>query len=278
MTVMLRVFVGWTCVCGVLAAAGSGRAQEFDGPAPVNTTASLSAGADEDIQVQPRQGDVVRSDAPAGHPLGSYAGVRPGSGSAPPVPAPKADPRPMITWPGFQMRQDGTSRVFIQSTNSLTQVTTTASSKFSVHLPGAKVAGNTNKLPLETRFFNTPVTRVNIEQGRDGVTLVLDLRADVSPIVSSERGPTGYYFLYIDLPKGEYVKMPVAPADAPPAPPSTTERARHLDSATAATAIPGESHASASADASVSGKAKASAGSAEAKGNARAKGTIKLGL
>lgn len=273
---MWRSFAGWTCVCGVLAAAGGGHAQEFDGPAPVNTTASLSAGADDDIQLQPRQGEILRTDAPSGHRLGSYAGVQPGSGSAPPVAAPKTDSRPMITWPGFQMRQDGTSRVFIQSTSQLTQVTTTGPAKFNVHLPGAKIAGNTNKLPLETRFFNTPVSRVNLEVQKDGVTLVLDLRADVSPVVSSERGPSGYYFLYIDLPKGEYVKTqpPVADA-APPLPPAApAERARHLDPAPAAASGTGQVRGAATA----SGGASAGTGEAKASGRANAKGAIKLGL
>lgn len=182
----------------------------------------------------------------------------------------------MITWPGFQMRQDGTSRVFIQSTNQLTQVTTTAPAKFQVHLPGAKIAGNTNKLPLETRFFNTPVSRVNLEVQKDGVTLVLDLRAEVSPVVSSERGPSGYYFLYIDLPKGQYVKAQPTAAEAAPPPPSPTERARHLDSAPTSASASG--NAEVSGEASASGKASAGTGEVKATGRANAKGTIKLGL
>jgi hypothetical protein len=252
-----------------MAATSGARAQDYDGPAPVNTTASLSAGADEDIQLQPRSSPALLKTEPSGHPLGTYAGVVPGASSTPAVPVAKTETKPMITWPGFQMRQDGTSRVFIQSTTALTPQPSAAGPRFTVYLPGARVAGNTNKLPLETRFFNTPVSRVNIEQQRDGVTLVLDLRAEISPVVSSERGPTGYYFLYIDLPKGTFVKTP-APAqtatDAQPAPEHTKD--------TAAAAKPAvQTHASAH------GKVEAEASSHEAKASTRAeaKGGIRLG-
>jgi hypothetical protein len=267
MTDMLRAFLSGPCLCCVLAATSSGHAQDYDGPAPVNTTASLSAGADEDIQIQPRNAAIVHTDQPE-HPLGTYAGVVPGANAAPAVPVGKTETKPVITWPGFQMRQDGTSRVFIQSTTPLTPQPSAAGPRFSVYLPGAKVAGNTNKLPLETRFFNTPVSRVNIEQQRDGVTLVLDLRAEVSPVVSSERGPTGYYFLYIDLPKGSFVKTPApaqAAADAQPVPDHAKEPARPS--------------ASVQTQASVHGKIQAEASTHEAKASTRAeaKGSIRLG-
>ncbi|HKU41480.1 MAG TPA: AMIN domain-containing protein [Polyangiales bacterium] len=267
---MLRVWAGCTWAFGILAVASGARAEE-DGPAPVNTTASVSAGADYDLQSE-RRTDEFRPDEP-GHPLGSYAGVVPGAGTAPPVAAPRTESKPLITWPGFQMRQDGTSRVFIQSTGPLTPLATTLGTKFSVNLPGAKVAGNTNRLPLETRFFNTPVARVNIEVQKDGVTLVLDMRASVEPIVSSERGPTGYYFLYIDLPKGQYVQNAPAAVEAAPPPPAPTDRPKHLDA-------PAPAKASASGSASATTKAEASSGKGEVKasGKAEAKGGIKLGF
>lgn len=266
---MLRAFLSGSGVCCILAAVNGGRAQDYDGPAPVNTTASLSAGADEDIQLQPRNAPLLKTEQP-GHPLGTYAGVVPGASASPAVPVAKTETKAMITWPGFQMRPDGTSRVFIQSTTALTPQPSAAGPRFSVYLPGAKVAGNTNKLPLETRFFNTPVSRVNIEVQRDGVTLVLDLRAEVSPIVSSDRGPTGYYFLYIDLPKGTYVKSPPPTAEAPPVPASTEEKSKAID-----TSKPGTLHSNVSAH----GEAKAEASSREAKASTRveARAGIKLG-
>jgi hypothetical protein len=216
----------WLCLLGLLVT-HSASAQQ-DGPAPIDTTASVSAGADEDIQLaanKPRQGSEHE------HAAGTYTGVSPG-GSVAPSPATKTPAT--ITWPGFQMRADGTSRVFIQSTTPLEPQPSAAPGKYSLHLPGAHIAGGTNRLPLETRYFNTPVTRVMLTATHEGAELVLDLRADVAPQLSSERGASGYYFTYVDLPKGKFVSeaekpKPVAPSATPlPTAGPTAPRIKHV--------------------------------------------------
>ena len=108
--------------------------------------------------------------------------------------------------------------MFIQSTSALDLQPSAAPGKYLVTLPGARVSAGTNRLPLETRFFNTPVTRVSLNVSRDGAQLVLDLRADIVPQISSERGPTGYYFTYIDLPKGQFVAATDKPKAAAASP------------------------------------------------------------
>lgn len=266
-----------TCLVTALAAvSGSAQEQDFDGPAPVNSTASLSAGADPDIQPSRSSPTAMLRGEVAGNPLGTYAGVVPGTGARPPVAAPPNDARPTITWPGFQMRPDGSSRVFVQSTQALTPQASASPGKFSVVLAGAKVAGGTNRLPLETRFFNTPVTRVNIQVGRDNVTLTLDLRAEVSPLISSERGPAGYYFVYIDLPKGQYLRgdSPAPAGAAPPlGPPPAPEHPRASDAQSAKSA-PARSTADATVEAGAS--ANGEKGKAKASGKAEAKAGVKL--
>jgi hypothetical protein len=190
------------------------RAEE-DGPAPINTTRSISAGADDDISARP---DVEGSDGPQ-HASGTYMGVVPGTATPPPAAVKSGKGPATITWPGFQMRADGSSRVFVQSSAQLEPEIKSADGKILVHLPGARVAAETNRLPLETRFFNTPVTKVSLSLDRSGATLVLDMRAAVTPQLSSERGSTGYYFTFIDLPKGNYVTAtapkPAGPSMAP---------------------------------------------------------------
>ena len=127
------------------------------------------------------------------------------------------------------MRPDGSSRVFIQSTAPLEpKVSSSADGKFELQLPRARVAAKTNRLPLDTRFFNTPVTKVSVSSASGGAIVQVELRAAVTPTVSSEPGPTGYFFTYIELPKGDYLARPsaapasaAAPIDtAPPAHPS----------------------------------------------------------
>jgi hypothetical protein len=47
------------------------------------------------------------------------------------------------------------------------------------------------------------------------------MRAAVTPQITSEPSPEGYYFTYIELPKGEYVKKPGASAPVHTAKPTS---------------------------------------------------------
>jgi hypothetical protein len=116
------------------------------------------------------------------------------------------------------------------------------------------VVAETNRLPLETRYFNTPVTKVSLSLDRSGATLVLELRAAVTPQISSERGSTGYFFTYVDLPKGNFVAGAAARAPSGPsvAPALGDEKPRPV------------------ADAAVSGKASAEPAAVKASGHVRA--------
>lgn len=193
------------------ACAQDGADEERDGPAPIDSTQSISAGADAEIydRVGSRSNAAPAPGNP-GHASGTYTGVVPGSAN--PAPAAAHAERavkgaPTITWPGFQMRPDGSSRVFIQSTAPLEpKVLTTDNGKFELQLPRARVAEKTNRLPLDTRFFNTPVTKVSVSVARSGAVVQLDLRASVTPQISTDTSPNGYFFTYIELPKGEYLK------------------------------------------------------------------------
>jgi hypothetical protein len=259
------VFVG---ALGSLAVAPpAAAAQDFlggaerEGPAPIDSTQSISAGADDDFsdrartRVNPGEG---QSGGTPGRASGSYAGVVPGSAKqAPPAAkAARANNGPTITWPGFQMRPDGSSRVFIQSTAPLEpKVLSAAGGKFELQLPRARVAAKTNRLPLDTRFFNTPATKVSVSAASGGAVVQIDLRATVTPTVTSETGPTGYFFTYIELPKGDYLARPGVPASrsaidaAPPMPESK-----------------------------VIGKASASATSTESSGSARGEASVSAGI
>jgi hypothetical protein len=212
---MVRIEAVCACVLvvGAYGALGA-HAQdvERDGPGPVDSTQSISAGADMDIRR--RAGTEAEHAAPTGHSSGTYAGVVPGKAKpAVPPKAPSAKAPLTITWPGFQMQPDGSSRVFIQSNKPMEpKVLKSPDGKFELELPGAHIAAKTNRLPLDTRFFNTPVKKVSVNAARSGAIVQLDLRATVTPQITSEQGPAGYYFTYIELPKGEYVKQPTAGA------------------------------------------------------------------
>jgi hypothetical protein len=193
-----------------LAPANAQQDNGHEGPAPIDSTQSISAGAGDDIgqPPDPREArDPEDNATTSGHSGGAYGGVVPGAPNKLRKPAPAGKGPATITWPGFQMRPDGSSRVFIQSTKAiLPKLLPTAAGKFELQLPGARIAEKTNRLPLDTRFFNTPVTKVSVTAASSGAVVQLDMRAAITPQVNSEQGPSGYYFTYIELPKGEYLK------------------------------------------------------------------------
>lgn len=149
------------------------------------------------------------------HPPGTYEGVQPGGNQAPPVPATPNTSPALITWPGFQMRPDGSSRVFIQSTSPITHSLSQKGNLLLIDLGPARVSGETNQFALYTRFFNTPVVRAQVKPG-PRVVLEIELRAAVQPSISTEQAASGFHFLYVDFPAGQYLtKGPVAAASGP---------------------------------------------------------------
>lgn len=201
------------------------------------------------------------------NPPGSYEGVKPGGNQPPPVPAvPNATPT-QITWPGFQMRPDGSSRVFVQSTSPLTHSISQQGNMLLLDLGEAKVSGETNQFALYTRFFNTPVVRAQLKPGKR-VVLEIELRAAVQPSISTEKAPSGFHFLYIDFPAGQYMtatlaKLPAGEAPAAAAPSAPT----HLDDAPPA---PPEPKAKAKAKAKANASVDAELPPGQAKGKAKA--------
>ncbi len=253
-----------------------------DGPTDVNSEESVSASMDDVLPGDTKKKVGGPAALAEDHRAGTYAGVSPGGSQPPPVPVEAGKTPPTVTWPGFQMRPNGTSRVFIESTSSVRVETSTSPGKFTVKLTGAHVAGHTNRLPLETRFFNTPVTRVQIVDQRDGVSIVLELRAAVHPEVSSERGPSGYYFTYIDLPAGKYVEEVAAPkavaatTAAPAATPADSKDPMYLDGNLEVKKPKAKASAAVRADTSIDGELPPSI-KANAKTQPKAQAGIKLG-
>ena len=147
------------------------------------------------------------------------------------------------------------------TTSAVSPQTESAAGQFVRTFANCGVAGANNRLPLETRFFNTPVTRVEVKEERGAVKIVMTLRAGVQPRVSSEAASSGFFFVYIDFPAGNYVDVPkpaepkaqAAPQGAAPAKASGPARPGHL--------VEGAASAGAAAQASGSAQVEASADS-----------------
>lgn len=156
----------------------------------------------------------------AEHEPGAYTGVKLGSEQAPPR-ALKRGKTAAVTWPGFQMRPDGSSCVFLQTTAAVKVEPVRGEHKWTVDL-GAVVVEGTNKLPLDTQFFNTPVTRVALKPARQHTVLELTVRADVQPRVALTQAKNGYHFLSLEFAAGHYLpaalENTLKPNVAPPPP------------------------------------------------------------
>lgn len=120
----------------------------------------------------------------------------------------------LLTWPGFQGRPDGASRIFIQTSAPVRYEARAEAGRYVIVFQDLRLPVRNNGRALETRFFNTPVTRARIERRRRAIALVIELRADVTPTVSVEAGASGYQFLFVAFTAGNF--LPPELASPPP--------------------------------------------------------------
>lgn len=163
-------------------------------------------------------GVVLAQEAPRAS--APYEGVTPGTDHRPPAEARIGRARgrgrraanQILTWPGFQASPDGTSRFFVQTTGPVTASVVRGEGRVEIVFPATGTHLGNSRLWLETQYFETPVTRARLERrGRDMV-LVLLMRADVTPAITTGTGEGGYFFTYVEFAAGHYLP------DAPPAP------------------------------------------------------------
>jgi hypothetical protein len=135
---------------------------------------------------------------------GGYSGVAPGSNSVPDGIAAAPGAGALVTWPGFQMLPNGGSRVFIQTSVEVKPDLRREGNTLHLTLNSFALPKGNARLPLDTSFFNTPVKSVRAKAKKDAVVVEVELRANVSPSMRNERASTGYYFVYLDFPAGNY--------------------------------------------------------------------------
>lgn len=132
-----------------------------------------------------------------------YEGVNPASETSENLP-PKAEEIPegarMLTWPGFMTTDDG-SVFFVQTSKRVRFATKQSTTRFELLLYDIRVHLKTNYLPLETQFFETPVTRATVKRsGKKNVTIVFELRDDAVPTVTQKRGKDGFNYVFVKFP------------------------------------------------------------------------------
>jgi hypothetical protein len=122
----------------------------------------------------------------------------------------------VATLPGFEMEADGSSRLFVQLTQSVAIEERVAKGQITYVLKGAHVAVHNNQNPLETVHFNTPVVRARLVPSGGDLLFVIELRAQAAPVWKLVAAKDGSSILNVDFPKGAWLGAP-APS-APPAP------------------------------------------------------------
>jgi hypothetical protein len=86
---------------------------------------------------------------------GDYGGVTPGESTS------RKPRRPnRVTWVGFQVKDDGTSTLFVQLTSEVPFTQEVAGGKLIVRLEGARYSNRNARRRLDTRFFETALQQV----------------------------------------------------------------------------------------------------------------------
>lgn len=172
------------------------------------------------------------ADAQRGHAevresrqVGEYAGVR-APGGRPPrqraINRARQNRRrsTLLTWPGFRPSEaQGGGAFFLQLSSAVQSTTNASPGRFEVILPNVSTHVRNTRRPLETRYFNTPVTRVKVERrGRRNLAVVFELRQDVTPTVRlAPSNEEGFHYLWVEFPAGSYLPQDLR-REAPPEP------------------------------------------------------------
>ena len=109
--------------------------------------------------------------------------------------------RPRLLWTGFRpARGDTPAEVWVQTSGALPFVVQGTKTFATLRLTGCRqTLRRTDRLPLETRFFNSPASRVAVKLiGRD-IEVHIQLRRSASAQARQEAGPDGSWFYVVSL-------------------------------------------------------------------------------
>ena len=107
---------------------------------------------------------------------------------------------PIATYPGYRMLDGGGSRVLVTLSQKVAITEHKAEGKLTYTIAGVHVPTRTNRLPLLTGFFSTPVTKAELVERDNDVDLVIDVKnaAGVTyRVVETDKGAE----LQVDFPK-----------------------------------------------------------------------------
>jgi len=116
---------------------------------------------------------------------------------------PRHDPAaPLATFPGFRLRPDGTSVIWVTLSRRSNVEVSGRGRVLSFHLPGVYVDVRNNANPLVTSHFATPVQRIRLRPDEDGASLIIELSEPLTPTHRVLDGPRGTMVLEVTVPAG----------------------------------------------------------------------------
>jgi len=104
-----------------------------------------------------------------------------------------------LLWTGFRAQHDG-GEVLVQTSSEVELETRESNDGPVFVLKGCRVLRRTDELPLETRFFSSPVTRVSVKQRAGDLEIAVSLRQAVTAVPRKEAGPDGSWFWVLAFP------------------------------------------------------------------------------
>lgn len=143
--------------------------------------------------------------------VGEYSGVKPG---ASPYDAPKRK-KNLVSWIGFQLREGGGSRVFVQLSNEVSYEQRVEDGTLAVKLENGRYRHRNVSRRLDTRYFETVLRQVTSKRVRKrratrkrpaqspGIELRIEFKnaADAQQATATvEKEKDGYHYLYLDFP------------------------------------------------------------------------------
>jgi hypothetical protein len=137
---------------------------------------------------------------------GEYGGVQPGQGKKPEAPkkAKKPPPKGTLSWIGFETK-DGGSDVFFQSVAPFQISQRVDGGAVVVTLSGLSRLGHNTWRPIDTRFFDTPISRITAKKKGKTIEVRVAFKNAKDAAQGSSRTATeadGMYYAYLTFAGG----------------------------------------------------------------------------
>lgn len=105
----------------------------------------------------------------------------------------RAGGAPQLLWTGFRAKPDG-GEVLLQ-TSAEVELTTRSTKDGPVFvLKHCRTLRRTDRLPLDTRYFDSPITRVSLRQHAGDLEIAISLRQPTAAVPRKQAGPAGSWF------------------------------------------------------------------------------------